>query len=312
MGRYAFHLHPWFLATGAAGFYVYTAARAYADDLGLSSIPVKAMTTLLPHVPRDVFADTVKALIAAGAFRRLESSIELVSVPGSDVQDPVPDPAQDVDSDDPNEARRRYERDRKARQRAAKAGHVPGRKRDIVRDMSGTMSGTRPGQGSGTDLRNSLTDRKIRKKNPPTPQADVPDMSHGESGTCPGHPAGQTWRSRCEALVQTWNANCGRLPKIRAITSNRERAFRLALEAHPDLADWARGAAFLTTQTWAMGGSDGHQNWFATLDYLAKPGKLAAALEKADALAQGLAPAVTGTKAGRTEVTPGKYAHLND
>lgn len=319
MGRYAFHLHPWFLATGAAGFYVYTAARAYADDLGLSAIPVKAMTVLVPHVPRDTFNETVKALIAAGAFVRLDTAIEIV-VP--DLGDLVPEPVPSMPDESLDDRRRRLARTRKERflerkrnasgtlrERSGNALGVPG---------SGTGSGTGSGSHSSTQDPDSKGVRKGVRGKPladGNAQGTLPGTLMERSGNADGNADGnaeERGNGTVDALVQTWNANCGKLPRVQKVTSNRRAAYRKALADHPDLADWARAAAHLTTEAWAMGGSPGHVNWFATLDYLAKPGKLAAILEKVDALNAGLKPAVTGTKAGRTDVTPGKYAHLSD
>jgi hypothetical protein len=116
MDRYAFLLHPWFQTTGPVGFYVYTAARLYAQDLGLDAIPVRVMTTLVPTVARPLFADTVKALIGAGAFVRQPDAIQVIVPQGTPLAGSLSGPSPDPVTNDDD--RRERDRQRKAAWRA--------------------------------------------------------------------------------------------------------------------------------------------------------------------------------------------------
>ncbi len=91
------------------------------------------------------------------------------------------------------------------------------------------------------------------------------------------------------ALQTLWNDTRDPGPKVSELTKERRRRYTKALETHPDLDEWATVIRWLNTQPWANApGSGEHANWRATLDWLAKPGKLAEKLElaRADAQAQ--------------------------
>lgn len=128
-----------------------------------------------------------------------------------------------------------------------------------------------------------------------------------------------------EALVHLWNTKASKgLPKILKLTDERRRFFRAALARQPSLADWERGIVFLNDSDWWIGRGpkgNGHDNWTGDLEYLAKPGKLQAALEKADAAKARAGNGGTGTgpgqadearRRGRVAPSPGKYSEPSE
>lgn len=130
-------------------------------------------------------------------------------------------------------------------------------------------------------------------------------------------------KDQVDALVVIWNTKAAAgLPRVARVTDERRRAWRAALAKHPNLADWERAIVFLNGSSWWMGTGPkgkGHDNWKGDLEYLAKPGKLQAALEKADAAGKGSDGAGTGTgtgpadeaaRRGRVAPVPGKYAAM--
>lgn len=127
-----------------------------------------------------------------------------------------------------------------------------------------------------------------------------------------------------DALVTLWNRTAAKgLPRVAKVTDERRRAWNAALARAPNLADWERAIAFLNGSDWWLGKAgkgNGHDNWTGDLDYLAKPGKLQAALEKADAAkvragdggrtGTGAGSADEAARRGRVAPVPGKYADL--
>lgn len=87
-----------------------------------------------------------------------------------------------------------------------------------------------------------------------------------------------------DALVKVWNTERKPGPAVRDITDQRRAAFGRALKVQPDLLVWRQVIRWFNTQPWCNGrGSGDHANWTATLDFLAKPGKIAQYHDKATA-----------------------------
>jgi hypothetical protein len=85
-----------------------------------------------------------------------------------------------------------------------------------------------------------------------------------------------------DALVAVWNAERKPGPEVRDLTPQRRERYQRAIKAKPDLADWRQVIRWLNTQPWCNAkGTGDHRTWRATLDWLAKPGKLAEYLDKA-------------------------------
>lgn len=130
--------------------------------------------------------------------------------------------------------------------------------------------------------------------------ADPPDLLANAGETGP------------DALVRVWNDTRKPGPAVGKLSPQRRAAFGRALKATPDLAEWRAVIVWLNGQRWCNGqGGGDHPNWRATLDWLAKPGKLTEYLDKA----KGDKPAVladgtTGRNAakGRTGYKPGEFA----
>lgn len=110
-------------------------------------------------------------------------------------------------------------------------------------------------------------------------------------------------------LMALWNRARTKGPKLDALTPQRIGIFERALKAHLDLTDWELVIGWLDTQDWANApGTGDHPNWRATLDWLAKPGKLQQWLERAKADKAGGGGGGDGS--GRVAPTAGKYADL--
>jgi hypothetical protein len=138
----------------------------------------------------------------------------------------------------------------------------------------------------------ALTDKTVQT--PPTPPREG-----GQLSLTPPPAAGPT----VEQLVACWQANRKKGPAVTKITDARRKAYAAALRAEPDLNDWARVIRWADTQAWANApGVGSHANWRLDLDYLTKPGKMRAALERMQA------PVGSTNAAGRVAPTAGKYA----
>lgn len=111
-----------------------------------------------------------------------------------------------------------------------------------------------------------------------------------------------------DALVRIWNTERKPGPSVRDVTPQRRERYRRALKAKPDLSDWRTVIVWLNGQPWcnAKGGGD-HPTWRATLDWLAKPGKLAEYLDKV-ATERPARDGVVGRQKGRTGYRPGEFA----
>lgn len=123
-------------------------------------------------------------------------------------------------------------------------------------------------------------------------------------GPLPAEPAEPSDTS-VDALVTLWNTERKPGPKVQKVTSQRRAAYRKALQAHPNLIDWAEVIRYVNGQGWCNGkGRDGHANYFMDLDKLAAPGYFARAMDKAR-----LKPAAQGNgrdaARGRTGVDAG-------
>lgn len=139
--------------------------------------------------------------------------------------------------------------------------------------------------------------------NDPSVQDPSVDPSGGSTASStpstPTHPTAKD-------LVATWNGERKPGPKVAELTPQRQQLYDRALAAKPRLADWRTAIAWLNTEAFANArGTGDHGTWRATLDWLAKPGKLVEILDRA---AASVAPRTTGT--GRTTVIPGKYDHV--
>lgn len=147
----------------------------------------------------------------------------------------------------------------------------------------------------------------------------IPEDPKRDQKTSPGLPIDGP--DQVDKLVAIWNTKAaGGLPRVAKVTDERRRTWRAALKRDPNLADWERAIVFLNGSSWWMGTGpkgNGHDNWKGSLEYLAKPGKLQAALEKADAAKGGGSGAGTGTgpgqadearRRGRVAPSPGKYS----
>lgn len=114
-----------------------------------------------------------------------------------------------------------------------------------------------------------------------------------------------------DALVRLWNDTRKPGPSIGKISPQRRAGFGRALKAQPDLAEWRTAILWLNGQRWCNGqGSGDHPNWRATLDWLAKPGKLAEYLDKARGDRPASPDGTVGRNAakGRTGYRPGQFA----
>lgn len=111
-------------------------------------------------------------------------------------------------------------------------------------------------------------------------------------------------------LMALWNEHRKPGPKCLALTNARAEKMRNRIKETPDADDWIRAILFLNTLPWANAGGNGDKpDWRADLDYLIRPGKVNAALERLAAKDLPRAK-VTGAAAGRVTGTPGKYARI--
>lgn len=114
-------------------------------------------------------------------------------------------------------------------------------------------------------------------------------------------------------LMQLWNRCRTKGPQVESLTPQRMEIYHRALKAKPDLAEWELVITWLDGQAWANApGTGDHPNWRATLDWLAKPGKLQQWLEKAKADKAGGGGNGGGNGNGRVKPTAGKYSDLKD
>jgi hypothetical protein len=114
------------------------------------------------------------------------------------------------------------------------------------------------------------------------------------------------------ALVTIWNTERKPGPLIRPpLEAKRHRAMATALRAHPNLDDWRKVIRYINTQDWCNAkGTGDHAGWRADIDYLIRPGKLTAALER---IALDRSHGTDGTVGrdaarGRTGAKPGEFA----
>ena len=157
---------------------------------------------------------------------------------------------------------------------------------------------------------------EIRPKPPlqdKTVQDNTEDQKHGAIAPPPAADlltgAGE---DQVDALVRIWNAERLPGPKVSLLTDSRRRAYGRALKAQPDLQHWRTVIGWLNRQKWANASGDGdHGTWRATLDWLAKPGKLAEKLDQA--MADRVTVRADGTEGrnaakGRTGIKRGHFA----
>lgn len=86
-----------------------------------------------------------------------------------------------------------------------------------------------------------------------------------------------------DALVVLWNEQREPGPKVQDLTLKRRRRYQQAIVARPLRAEWIHAIRWLNDQAYANAkGTGEHPTWRATLDWLAKPGQLAAVLEQAE------------------------------
>lgn len=114
-----------------------------------------------------------------------------------------------------------------------------------------------------------------------------------------------------DALVRVWNDTRIPGPAVGKLSPQRRAAFGRALKATPDLTEWRAVIVWLNGQRWCNGqGGGDHPNWRATLDWLAKPGKLAEYLDKARGDRPASPDGTVGRNAakGRTGYRPGQFA----
>lgn len=85
-----------------------------------------------------------------------------------------------------------------------------------------------------------------------------------------------------DELVRVWNTHREPGPKVEDLNTDRRKRYHRALETKPDLIEWELVIRWINTQPWAnASGTGDHANWRATLDWLAKPGKVGEYLERA-------------------------------
>lgn len=83
-------------------------------------------------------------------------------------------------------------------------------------------------------------------------------------------------------LVALWNAQRLPGPKVDQLTTDRRKKYSKALDATPVLSEWEVVIRWINAQSWANApGAGEYPNWRATLDWLAKPGKVTEYLERA-------------------------------
>jgi hypothetical protein len=153
----------------------------------------------------------------------------------------------------------------------------------------------------------------LRTKHPVSPLQDkTVQNTEDQTHVSPADLLADAGEDQVDALVRVWNTDRLPGPKVSVLTDSRRRVFARALKATPDLNDWRLVILWLNRQPWCNAkGGDEHANWRATLDWLAKPGKLAEKLDLAKAdRATVRADGTTGRNAakGRTGTRPGQYA----
>jgi hypothetical protein len=118
-----------------------------------------------------------------------------------------------------------------------------------------------------------------------------------------------------DALVLLWNELRTPGPKVRQVGGELRQKLQRAMKTLPNLDDWRTVIVFLNGQGWANApGTGTHPNWRAGLDWLAKPGKCAEYLERAqlDQAQRKTDGGLVGRDAarGRTGVDRDKYADV--
>jgi hypothetical protein len=116
-----------------------------------------------------------------------------------------------------------------------------------------------------------------------------------------------------QQLVVIWNTERTKGPKIQQVPDSRRRQMLARLKDHPNLDDWRRVVRYVNGQRWCNApGTGEHPNWRMDIDFLLRPGKFQAALERLQAEKPAGEAGQVGRDAsrGRTGYTPGDYAGL--
>ena len=77
--------------------------------------------------------------------------------------------------------------------------------------------------------------------------------------------------SPSSSLENIWNANCGDLPKIKVLSSDRKRAWATRWKESPEISYWVEIVKSMASNPFFSGDND--RGWRATVDFILKPGK---------------------------------------
>ncbi len=136
-----------------------------------------------------------------------------------------------------------------------------------------------------------VSSNSVRTLHPETPLQDstIQDITKEKDQNHVSLPAADLLtvaggEDQVDGLVRIWNQERTPGPKVAHLNPVRRLAYGKAIKAAPDLADWRLVIGWLNRQPWCNAqGTGGHATWQATLDWLAKPGKLAEKLDLAKA-----------------------------
>jgi len=78
-------------------------------------------------------------------------------------------------------------------------------------------------------------------------------------------------------LLECWNANCGALPKAKALNASRSRTVLARLKENPDFEVWAKAARVISNSKFHTGQNE--RGWVADFDYFIRPATLLKAME---------------------------------